>query len=164
MHRLLLATTKPGDVVLDPFFGVGTTGAVAKRLGRRFIGIEREEGYASVADTRLKAIAPYEERARAVTQARRSAPRIPFGTLVERGMIAPGTTLYSAKRHHEALVRADGTLEAGAHTGSIHRVGALVQDAPSCNGWTFWHTRSGRDLSPIDAMRQAIRDEMAATA
>ncbi len=164
LHRLMLATTKPGDVVLDPFFGVGTTGAVAKRLGRRFIGIEREESYAAVARDRLKAIAPYEPRACAITQPRRAAPRVPFGTLVERRMVTPGTTLTSANRRHSALVRADGTLEAGRDAGSIHRVGALVQGAEACNGWTFWHIETDAGLAPIDTLRQVIRDEMASAA
>ena len=164
LHRLLLATTSPGDVVLDPFFGVGTTGAVAKRLGRRFIGIEREKSYAAVARDRLKAIAPYEPRARSITQPRRAAPRIPFGTLVERRMVEPGTTLFSSNRRHSALVRADGTLEADKDTGSIHRVGALVQGAEACNGWTFWHIEDAGALAPIDTLRQVIRDEMAAAA
>ncbi len=165
LHRLLLAATKPGDIVLDPFFGVGTTGAVAKRLGRRFIGIEREKAYATVARKRLSDIAPYEPRARAVTQPRRSAPRVPFGTLVERRMVEPGTILHSANRRHSALVRADGTLEAdGGLSGSIHKVGALVQGAEACNGWTFWHIETGEALAPIDTLRQVIRDEMAAAA
>ncbi len=164
LHRLLLATTKPGDVVLDPFFGVGSTGAVAKRLGRRYIGIEREESYAAVARERLESIAPYEPRARAITQPRRSAPRVPFGTLVERRMVEPGTTLFCPKRRHSAMVRADGTLEAGRDEGSIHRIGALVQGAEACNGWTFWHVETESGLAPIDTFRQVIRDEMASAA
>lgn len=164
LHRLLLATTKPGDVVLDPFFGVGTTGAVAKRLGRRFIGIERETSYADVARERLRSISPYEPRARAIMQPRRTAPRVPFGTLVERRMVEPGTTLFCPKRRHSALVRADGTLEAGKDAGSIHRVGAMVQGAEACNGWTFWHIETDSGLAPIDTLRQVIRDEMAAAA
>jgi len=164
LHRLLLAATRPGDVVLDPFFGVGTTGAVAKRLGRRFIGIEREESYAAVAQGRVDSIAPYEPRARSVTQPKRSAPRVPFGTLVERRMVEPGTTLFSTNRRHSAMVRADGTLEVGKDTGSIHRVGALVQGAEACNGWTFWHIDREDGLAPIDTLRQVIRDEMATAA
>jgi len=164
LHRLLLAATKPGDIVLDPFFGVGTTGAVAKRLGRRFIGIEREKNYAAVARKRLNDIAPYEPRARSVTQPRRAAPRVPFGTLVERRMVEPGTMLYCAKRKHSAMVRADGTLEVGTNAGSIHRMGAVVQGAEACNGWTFWHLEKDGELAPIDTLRQVIRDEMAAAA
>ncbi len=164
LHRLLLATTKPGDVVLDPFFGVGSTGAVAKRMGRRYIGIEREKSYAAVAEKRLADIAPYDTSARAFTMPRRAAPRVPFGTLVERSMIAPGTTLHSANRRHSAMVRADGTLEAGKDAGSIHRMGAIVQGAEACNGWTFWHLETDAGLAPIDTLRQVIREEMAAAA
>ncbi len=164
LHRLLLATTKPGDVVLDPFFGVGSTGAVAKKMGRRYIGIEREASYATVAEKRLAEIAPYEANANAFTMPRRAAPRVPFGTLVERSMIRPGTTLHSANRRHSAMVRADGTLETGKDAGSIHRVGAIVQGAEACNGWTFWHLETDKGLAPIDTLRQVIREEMAAAA
>lgn len=164
LHRLLLATTKPGDVVLDPFFGVGSTGAAAKRLGRHYIGIEREESYAGHARKRLAAISPYEEPALSVTQPKRSAPRVPFGQLVERRLVEPGSTLWSANRRHKAMVRADGTVEASKSAGSIHKIGAMVQGAEACNGWTFWHMMMGKDLAPIDVLRQQVRDEMASAA
>lgn len=154
LYRILLACTKPGDVVLDPFFGTGTTGAVAKRLGRRFIGIEREPVYIEVAEERIAAALPLDESALTTMQAPLAAPRVAFGTLVETGMIAPGTVLTDVKRRHKATVRADGSLEAAGITGSIHKVGATLQGAPSCNGWTFWHFEEAGALKSVDALRQ----------
>jgi modification methylase len=161
LHRVLLASSKLGDVVLDPFFGTGTTGAVAKRLGRHFIGIERERSYADAAAARIAAIDGAPQSALAVSTGRRGEPRIPFGTLIEAGLIAPGAILTDARARHEAEVRADGTLRAGDHTGSIHRVGALVQGLDACNGWTFWHVESEGALAPIDELRKVVRAELA---
>jgi len=160
LHRLILATTNPGDVVLDPFFGTGTTGAAAKRLGRHYVGIEREADYIAFAEDRLSDIAPYSEAALHVTKPKRAAPRVPFGTLVERRMITPGTELYSGSRKHSATVRADGSLLAGSASGSIHKMGAHVQGAEACNGWTFWHFEEAGVLKPIDELREQIRAEM----
>src|SRR5580700_3351906 len=138
LHRVLLASTRPGDLVLDPFFGTGTTGAVAKRLGRRFIGIERDSAYAKLAGRRIAAVeaAPPDM---ITAPAKREEPRIPFGTLVERGLLKPGDILVDAARRFSAKVRADGTVISAEARGSIHRVGAEVQGAPACNGWAFWH-------------------------
>jgi modification methylase len=155
LYRLLLATTKPGDVVLDPFFGTGTTGAVAKRLGRRWIGIEREPAYVRVARERIAAALPLDESAMTVMPSRKSAPRVPFGALVEAGLIAPGATVTDAKRRWNAVVRADSSLAFEARSGSIHKLGAELQGAPSCNGWTFWHIEREGRLEPIDTLRQA---------
>ena len=160
LHRIINATTRPGDVVLDPFFGTGTTGAVAKKLGRRFIGIEREDTYIAAALKRIAATRPYSAEALAPTVSRRAAPRIAFGSLVEAGHIAPGTVLTDARQRHEAMVRADGSLAAGRHSGSIHRVGALVQGAEACNGWTFWHLEREGRLAPIDTVRADLRAQM----
>jgi modification methylase len=160
LHRVLLATTNPGDVVLDPFFGTGTTGAVAKKLGRHFIGLEADPGYAEVARKRIAAISPGDPDALKVTQSKRSLPRIPFGALVEAGLLKPGDTLYCSQGRRTARVRADGTVAAGAECGSIHQVGAHVQGAPSCNGWTFWHVRQAGGLAPIDILRARIRAEL----
>jgi modification methylase len=160
LHRILVAATRPGDVVLDPFFGTGTTGAVAKRLGRHFVGIEREAGYAEAARARIDATAAAPVAALAVTTGRRAEPRIPFGSLVEAGLISAGATLTDARARHAAEVRADGTLRAGPHTGSIHRVGALVQGLDACNGWTFWHFPKERGLAPIDELRQVARTRL----
>jgi modification methylase len=154
LYRILLACTKPGDIVLDPFFGTGTTGAVAKRLGRHFIGLERELDYVDVAQERIAAALPLDESALKTMQADTAAPRVAFGTLVETGYITPGTKVCDVKRRWIATVRADGSLIADADTGSIHKLGATLQGAPSCNGWTFWHYETPDGLKPIDALRQ----------
>ncbi len=162
LHRILTAASKPGDVVLDPFFGTGTTGAVARRLGRHFVGIEREQAYIEAAEARIAGIEPAPDSALETPTAKRSEPRIPFGTLIESGLIAPGAILTDARARHAAEVRADGTLRAGEHIGSIHRVGALVQGLDACNGWTFWHFDRAGARAPIDVLRQAARSELAA--
>ena len=154
LYRILLACTKPGDVVLDPFFGTGTTGAVARRLGRRWVGIEREEAYVRVARQRIESTLPLDESAMEVMTEKRSAPRVAFGLLVESGMVPPGTMLTDAKRRWQAKVCADGSLVCDGHAGSIHKVGAALQGAPSCNGWSFWHVVEGGKLEPIDTLRQ----------
>jgi len=154
LYRVMLATTNKGDVVLDPFFGTGTTGAVAKRLGREWIGCERESGYRQAALERIEMALPLDESALKTMQSKRTAPKVAFGTLVETGWIAAGAALCDRKRRHAATVRADGSLESGAHTGSIHGVGAAIQGAPSCNGWTFWHIERDGELKPLDAIRQ----------
>ena len=154
LYRILLACTKPGDVVLDPFFGTGTTGAVARRLKRRWIGIERERSYVRVARERIEATLPLDESAMMVMPDKRSQPRVAFGLLVESGMVPAGSMLTDAKRRWTARVGADGSISCESHAGSIHKVGATLQGAPSCNGWTFWHVdREGR-LQPIDSLRQ----------
>lgn len=160
LHRVLVGSTNPGDVVLDPFFGTGTTGAVAKALGRDYIGIEREEAYRVVAEKRLARVRKFDKTAIAVTTPKRAEPRVPFGQLVERGMLRPGEMLFSP-RGQQAKVRADGTLIADDVKGSIHKVGAELEGAPSCNGWTYWNfKRDGKNVS-IDVLRQQIRAEMA---
>jgi len=158
LYRVLLAATKPGDLVLDPFFGTGTTGAVAKRLGRRWIGIERDPGYADLAEARIAAVAAAEPGALAL-DSRRDEPRVPFGSLVERGLVRPGEVLFDLQRRWSAKVRADGTVIATDAKGSIHQVGAHVQGAPACNGWTFWHVERNRALVAIDVLRQRVRAE-----
>ena len=160
LHRVLVASTKPGDVVLDPFFGTGTTGAVAKRLGRRFVGIEREPAYRAAAEARIAAVRPLDAEAAAITTPKRAEPRVAFGQLVERGLLAPGETLHSLNGRHAARIRADGTLVAADVRGSIHQVGAALEGAPSCNGWTYWHIRRDGVSVPIDLLRQQIRAEM----
>ena len=154
LHRIILASTQPGQVVLDPFFGTGTTGAVAKRLGRRWIGIEREDKYIKVATARIAAEPEASDsEAIAHTTPKRKEPRIPFGLLVERGLLSPGTVLVSPCNRHTAKVRADGTIISADHRGSIHQVGALVQGAPSCNGWTYWQVKSDLKRPPFRLMR-----------
>jgi len=160
LHRVLLSTTNPGDVVLDPFFGTGTTGAMAKMLGRNFIGIEREEAYREIAAERIARVRTLDAAALEVTGSKRAEPRVPFGTLVERGMLRPGEQLFSIGNRHSAKVRADGTLAFADVKGSIHQVGARLEGAPSCNGWTYWHIQREGKLIPIDTLRQQIRAEM----
>ncbi|MFP3384615.1 MULTISPECIES: site-specific DNA-methyltransferase [Tritonibacter] len=160
LHRILVGSTNPGDVVLDPFFGTGTTGAVAKMLGREYIGIEREESYRKVAEARIKGVRKFDREALQVSASKRAEPRVPFGQLVERGMLRPGEELYSMNRRHKAKVRADGTLIGDNIKGSIHQVGAHLENAPSCNGWTYWCFKKDGKTVPIDVLRQQIRAEM----
>ena len=154
LYRILLACTKPGDVVLDPFFGTGTTGAVARRLGRRWIGIEREQAYVKVAKDRIASTLPLDESAMQTVPDKREQPRVAFGVLVESGLVPSGTSLTDAKRRWSAAVRADGSIACESHAGSIHKVGAALQGAPSCNGWTFWHVEQGGALILLDTLRQ----------
>jgi modification methylase len=162
LARILLASSNPGDVVLDPFFGTGTTGAVAKALGRRFIGIERDRTYAAGAEARIAAVRPLPPEAFAAAPSKRTEARVPFLSLIEAGLVRAGEHVHDEKRRFSALVRADGTLALGPATGSIHKIGALAQGLPACNGWSFWHVeREGRSLL-IDALRGEIRASMAA--
>lgn len=160
LHRVLIGSTNPGDVVLDPFFGTGTTGAVAKMLGREFIGIEREAQYRAVAEERLKTVRKFDREALRVSASKRAEPRVPFGQLVERGMLRPGEQLYSMNKRHKVKVRADGTLVGDDVKGSIHQVGAHLEGAPSCNGWTYWCFKRDGKTVPIDVLRQQVRAEM----
>jgi modification methylase len=160
LHRVLLASSRPGELVVDPFCGTGTTGAVAKRLGRRFIGIERDPDYAALARRRIAAVAPADNDL-VLFESKREAPRIPFGNLVERGLLQPGEVLFDQSGRYRARVRADGSVISAEHKGSIHAVAAQLQGAPACNGWAFWHVeRSGRPVS-IDWFRQQLRSELA---
>jgi modification methylase len=155
IYRILLACSKPGDVVLDPFFGTGTTGAVAKRLGRHWIGIEREPVYIEAAEERIAAALPLDESALTTMQSPKAAPRVAFGALIENGMLSPGTMLTDTKRRWKATIGADGSLKSDCgQAGSIHKLGAMLQNAPACNGWTFWHYEAVDGLKPIDALRQ----------
>ncbi len=164
LHRVLLSTTKPGDLVLDPFFGTGTTGAAAKQLGRNFIGIERETKYARGAEKRIAETEALPDEALKTTVAKRAEPRIPFGNLIERGLIKAGETLFDHTHRIAARVRADGSIASKDTSGSIHKVGAHVQGAEACNGWTYWHVQRGPNLVPIDILRQQMRSELAAVA
>jgi modification methylase len=162
LARVMMSSSNPGDVVLDPFFGSGTTGAVARRLGRSFIGVERERGYADAAMARIAKVEPLPADALALPPEKRSEPRIPFLSVVEAGLLAPGAVLTDERRRYQAVVRADGSLALGDLVGSIHKIGALAQGLPACNGWTFWHTGGGGALRPIDDLRKSIRTAMAA--
>jgi modification methylase len=154
LYRVLLATTEKGDVVLDPFFGTGTTGAVAKRLGREWIGCEREPAYREVATKRIEKELPLDESALATMASPRTQPKVAFGSVVEAGLLPPGTQVFDKKRRWTATVRADGSLLSGKASGSIHGLGKELQGAPSCNGWAFWHYLDGDAVKPIDAVRQ----------
>ena len=155
LHRVLLASTSPGDIVLDPFCGTGTTPAVARRLHRHYIGMERHPAYVEAALGRVRRVRPAPSGGHAATPSKRDAVRVPFGSLVERGLVPPGTVLHDRARRVRATVSADGSLVAGERRGSIHQVGAAVQNAPSCNGWTFWHLEQDGALIPLDALRMA---------
>jgi modification methylase len=160
LARILLAASNAGDLVLDPFFGSGTTGAAARRLGRSFIGIERDRVYADAARKRIEAVEPLPEAAVAISPTRRSEPRVAFSSVLEAGLARPGERLVDVKRRYSALVRADGSLTAGPAVGSIHKIGALVQGLPACNGWTFWHIERQGRLTPIDDLRAVMRQAM----
>jgi modification methylase len=162
LARVLLSSTKPGDVVLDPFFGSGTTGAVAKKLSRRFIGIERDKTYASAAKARIDEVVPYPEASLVPFMTAREAPRVAFASVVERGLIEAGSVLTDHKGKVRATVRPDGTIQLGPNVGSIHKIGALAQNLEACNGWTYWHFEDGKAKKPIDALRSIIRGELQA--
>ncbi len=159
LHRVLLGTTLPGDLVLDPFFGTGTTGAVARRLGRNYLGIERDASYVELARRRIAGVPEPDGAVLEVTRSKRDEPRIPFGSLVERGLLKPGAVLLGPGRRYSARVRADGTLVCADATGSIHRVAAHLQGLDACNGWTFWHFEHRGKLVLIDVLRQQLRSE-----
>lgn len=160
LARVILSASNAGDLVLDPFFGTGTTGAVAKRLRRDYLGLEREATYARAAAARIAAVEPLPAEAVMAAPSKRAEPRIAFASLVEAGLIAPGTMLNDAKRRHSALVRADGALSLAGFVGSIHKTGALAQGLPACNGWTFWHYENAGRLAPIDDLRAQARERL----
>ena len=164
LYRVILATTNHDDLVLDPFFGTGTTGAVAKRLGRRYLGIERDHEYAEMAEKRIARTPPASAAELLSTPSKRTAPRVPFGALLERGLLSAGDVLFDPKRRWRARVYADSSLACNRERGSIHKLGASLQGAPSCNGWTFWHYDVEGTLVSIDVLRQKLRDEMGETA
>jgi modification methylase len=157
LSRVLVAASNSGDLVLDPFFGSGTTGAVARRLRRSFIGIERDPAYAAAARARIDSVQPLAEEVVAIAPTRRSEPRVAFASVVEAGLVGAGEHVVDILRRHAALVRADGALAAGPAVGSIHKIGALVQGLPACNGWTFWHVERAGRLMPIDDFRHNMR-------
>ena len=160
LHRVVLASSNVGDLVLDPFFGSGTTGAVAKKLGRRYLGIDSNKRYVELARSRLRRVRRVAETELLETPSKREQPRIPFGWLVERGLLEPGDKLFAPGRRHAARVRADGTVAIADDRGSIHKMGAAVQGAPACNGWVFWHIDVEGTLVPIDVLRQKLRAEL----
>lgn len=160
LARIIMSSSKPGDVILDPFFGSGTTGAVAKRLGRDFVGIEREQSYIDAALARIAAVEPLKKPELAILSGKRAEPRIAFNSLIEAGLLQPGAVLYDKKKQNSAIVRADGTIVTGGEAGSIHMMGRKVQGSESCNGWTFWHYEDAGELKLIDELRIIIREQM----
>lgn len=160
LQRVIMASSNVGDTVLDPFLGTGTTGAVAKRLNRNFIGLERETKYIKAATARIDAIEPLPHNVAIEMPSKRSEPRVPFGWLLERGMIEPGSILTDAKKKIRARVNADGSLNFKSTRGSIHKVGAHIEGRQSCNGWTYWHIEEQNKTIPIDALRTRLRQEM----
>ncbi len=162
LARVLLSSSNPGDVVLDPFFGTGTTGAVAKKLGRHFIGLERDPVYARAARRRIDAVEPLPDNAVSAPPEKRAEARVPFLSIIESGFVKPGEALVDDRNRFRATVRADGTLALGAIIGSIHKIGALVQGLPACNGWTFWNVDRGGRLVSIDDFRSTVRGRLSA--
>ena len=160
LHRIIISSSNQGDTVLDPFFGTGTTGAVAKRLGRHYIGIEKNNDYIVSAKKRIEKVRSYEINTLEISQSKKTEPRIPFGWLIERKLIEPGTILYDQRKKYQAKVRADGSVISDNNAGSIHQIGAEVQSASACNGWTFWHFDVEGELKPIDILRQQLRSEL----
>ena len=156
LYRILLASTNPGDVVLDPFFGTGTTGAVAKKLGRHFIGIERDENYIKIAQERIASIETSPADALRIPNPRKQK-RVPFGALLEAGIVQPGQTLYFTKDNLSATIQADGSLLCGELKGSIHGIAKKLLNAPA-NGWDCWFFEGENGLHiPIEALREKIR-------
>jgi modification methylase len=164
LRRIVLASSLEGEIVLDPFLGSGTAAAVAKELGRNFIGIERDPSYAELAEARIAGVRPLQPEALLLRKGKRAEPRIPFGSLVELGLIPPGTVLYDNHARHAAKVRADGSIAIAGAQGSIHEIGARVQGATACNGWTFWHFKQAGGLKPIDVLRDQARRQLEAAA
>lgn len=160
LYRVILSSSNPGDVVLDPFFGTGTTGAVAKKLGRHFIGIERDEGYIQIARQRIEAVQPAPEGSLGPENPR-SRPKVPFGALVEAGLLQPGQALFFAKDASiRAIILANGHILCNGLTGSIHGVAKALSDGAPANGWDLWlfETETG-SRAPIDRLREKIRAE-----
>ncbi len=157
LNRVVMSSSNIGDVVLDPFFGTGTTGAVAKKLRRNFIGIEQDAKYALEAEKRINKVEEIGTKDLIQTPRKTSEPRIPFGHLLEQGLINPGELLQDSRSRWTAKIRADGSLISKDKKGSIHSVGADLQGLQACNGWTFWHIKRSGKLIPIDSLRHAAR-------
>ena len=159
LYRILLASTKPGDIVLDPFFGTGTTGAVAKKLGRNFIGIEKDTAYVEGAQKRINEVTPIVSDAQEFT-CKKKMPRVPFGAVLERGLLQPGDILTDVNGKNSAIIRSDGSVKNDYAEGSIHQVGAATQNAAACNGWEYWYFNKGCRRICINELRTQLRTEI----
>jgi modification methylase len=159
LARVILSSTNPGDIVLDPFFGTGTTGAVAAKLRRRWIGIERDADYVEIARQRLSAIQPAADEPLYSPSNKPKLRRIPFVQLIEIGLLQPGQQLSFDKKSICATITADGALEYAQQRGSIHKIGTQISGAP-CNGWEHWYFQdTSGDWQPIEMLRQRVRGE-----
>ena len=156
LYRILLASTNKGDFVFDPFLGTGTTAVVAKKLGRNYFGIEREKKYFKTAKQRLEKTIKMEDHYLDTIKNNKSKPRIPFGSLVELGIVKPGMSVFDQKKKVNAKIMADGSIKYQNSEGSIHKVAAKIIGAESCNGWTYWHYNLGGNMVPIDNLRQRL--------
>ena len=157
LHRIILASTNKSDLILDPFLGSGTTAVVSKKLGRNFFGIEKEKNYYDAAFKRIKDTKVIQDEYLDALKNNRSKPRVPFGSLVELGIIKPGTEIYDQKKEINAKIMIDGSIKFRKSEGSIHKVAAKILGAESCNGWTFWYYKSGNSFKSIDELRQKLR-------
>ena len=160
LKRVILSSTNIGDLVMDPFLGSGTTVAVAKELGRNWFGIEKEDVYYECCVKRLENTKILSKTSLEITKSKRQEKRIPFGSLLETGLMKPGEILFDGRQRWFAKVRIDGSVISDKSKGSIHSVGAQVQGLPACNGWTFWHTNYKGTILPIDALRSMIRESV----
>ena len=156
LHRILLASSNKGDIILDPFLGSGTSATVAKKLGRNYFGIEKQKNYFKAAEQRIKNTEPIDNELLDTLKSNRSKPRIPFGSLVELGIIKPGTSIFDSKKKINAKIMVDGSIKYQQTEGSIHKVAAHILGAESCNGWTFWHYQINGSIFPIDNLRQRL--------
>ena len=158
IHRIILASSNKNDFILDPFLGSGTTAVVSKKMGRVYCGIEREKKYVEASIDRIRKTNPIKDEYLDVIENNKSKPRIPFGSLIELGVIKPGTEIYDQKKKFFAKVMVDGSIKHKGNEGSIHKVAAKILGAESCNGWTYWHYQVGNILKPIDDLRQRLRN------
>ncbi len=156
LHRIILATTNKGDLVCDPFIGTGTSAVVAKKLGRKYFGIEKDKKYFGAANKRINQTKVIEDNYLDTVENNKSKPRIPFGSLVEMGIIKPGSVLFDQKRKFNAKIMADGSLKHKGNEGSIHRVAAKIMGTESYNGWTYWYCNIKGNSVSIDNLRQRL--------
>ena len=159
LYRVILSSTNVGDTILDPFLGSGTTAVMAKKLQRNFIGFEKDKEYIKLAKKRLKNTQQLEDHVVKIEKSRKDLPKVPFGELVEQGIIPPGAVLTDKKERFKATVSIDGSLKIKNLSGSIHQLGAKVQGLPSCNGWDFWHLKNKLKTTLLDEVRTKYREK-----